>query len=293
MRSLLFVPGDSERKIAKGLASSADALILDLEDAVAEDRKEAARGLCAEVLAAADGKKPLFIRINPLETAQALPDLAAVIRWRPFGIMLPKCLGSTDIQRTGCYLSALEARDDLPLGSITILPIITETATAMLGLSDYARQPADRVYGMLWGGEDLAADIGARANRDGEGRYTPPYAFARTQCLLAASAASVKPIDAVYTDFRDLDGLRAEAEIAARDGFVGKAAIHPDQVDIINQAFTPTESQLNWARRVVAAFEASGAGVAALDGRMLDRPHHRAALGILSRVALVQDTPRK
>jgi len=282
MRSLLFVPGDSERKIAKALASNADALILDLEDSVAPDRKETARRLCAEALASVATTKRLFVRINPLDTPEGLPDLAAVVRGRPFGIMLPKCRDGADLRLIEAYLDALEAREGYPAGSTMVLPIVTETGSAMFRLGSY--EGSSRLAGMLWGAEDLAADVGAAGNRGFDTHYAPTYELARTLCLLAATATKTIAVDAVFTDFRDMAGLRAEAEIAAHDGFTAKAAIHPDQADIINAAFTPSPVQVEHARRVVAAFEATaGAGVAALDGRMLDRPHHRAALRVLAR----------
>jgi citrate lyase subunit beta/citryl-CoA lyase len=285
MRSLLFVPGDSERKIAKGLACAADALILDLEDSVAPDRKPAARELCRATLEAQSGQPHLFVRINALDTADAVQDLAAIVRGRPFGIMLPKCRGAAEVARLSDMLTALEARDGAPPGATRILPIATETGAAMFGLGSYVDCHLPRLFGMLWGGEDLAADIGAETNRDPAGHYAPAYQLARSLCLLGAAAAGVAPIDAVFTDFRDQAGLLAEAQEAARSGFVGKAAIHPDQVETINRAFTPSAAALAHAARVVAAFGGANAGVAALDGKMLDRPHYRAALRVLERGA--------
>eukprot|EP01037_Dinobryon_pediforme_P004272 gene4272-4322_t len=284
MRSLLFVPGDSERKIAKGLASAADALILDLEDAVAPERKAAARALCAEVLAQARGSsKKLVVRINALDTRFALGDMADIVRHAPFGLMVPKCAGAAELERLGFVLDGLEARDGIEPGSTRLLPVATETAGAVLGLVGGAR-PISRLYGMLWGAEDLAADIGALSNRDEAGGYTTPCVFARTLCLLAARTAGCVPIDAVFTDFRDTEGLRTEALAAARDGFTAKAAIHPDQIDVINAAFTPSAAASERARRIIAAFAAAPeSGVVSMDGRMLDRPHLRSAERIIAR----------
>ncbi len=283
MRSLLFVPGDDERKIAKGLASAADALILDLEDAVASPRKAAARELCAATLAAGARMK-LFVRINALDTGATLLDLAAVVKARPFGVMLPKCRNGDDVRLVSHYLDALEAREGAPAGEIRILPIVTETGGSLFGLGSYGSPPIPRLYGMLWGGEDLAADLGAIANRDEDGRYAAPYLMARALCLFASAAASAIAVDAVYTNFRDAAGLRKEAVEALRSGFSAKAAIHPDQIAVINEAFTPSAADVEAARRVIAAFEASpGAGVASLDGKMLDRPHYRAAQRVLAR----------
>ena len=287
MRSLLFVPGDDERKIAKGLASAADALILDLEDSVAPQRKSVARELCARTLASADTRHKLFVRINALDTADALLDLAAIVGSRPFGIVLPKCRGGDDVRLVGHYLTALEAKERVAAGAIRVLPIVTESGAAMFGLGSYGSYdspPLPRLCGMLWGGEDLAADVGAIANRDGEGRYTAPYQLARSLCLFAATAASVIAVDAVYTNFRDLAGLKEEALEGLRSGFAAKAAIHPDQIEAINAAFTPSAADIEWANRVIATFDGSpGAGVASVDGKMLDRPHYRSAQRVLAR----------
>ena len=284
MRSLLFVPGDDERKIAKALDSAADALILDLEDAVAPPRKAAARVVCAAALRNAKTSKALFVRINALDTTDAALDLAAVVAAKPFGIVLPKCRHGDDARRLARELDVMEARAGIVPGSLRILAISTETAGSLFGLGTYAEPPIPRLFGMLWGGEDLAADIGAVANRDANGRYTAPFELARTLCLLGAAAASVLPIDAVYTDFRNSDGLKAEALEGLRDGFGAKAAIHPAQAAVINEAFMPSQADIERARQVVAAFDAVGeAGVAAIDGKMLDRPHLRSARRMLDR----------
>lgn len=285
IRSLLFVPGDSERKIAKAAASDADALILDLEDAVAPANKVAARAVCREAVAAHPGRT-IVVRINALDTAEALGDLAAVVRARPAGIMLPKCRSQDDLVTLDRCLGALEARDDVPVGSIRVLAIGTETGASVLGLAGYATG-IPRLAGILWGAEDLAADVGAMSNKDAYGRYTPPFELARSMCLFAAASARVAPIDAVYTDFRDPVGLRRETQEAARDGFTAKAAIHPDQIAIINDVFTPSADAVERARRIVDLFAADpGAGVIALDGRMLDRPHFLQARRILARAGL-------
>lgn len=287
MRSLLFVPAHDARKLAKGLAGEADALIVDLEDAVPDAEKARARGLCAEFVQAHRHDKPLIVRINAPSTGLALADLAAVVRARPHGVMLPKCGGAADVALLDAWLAALETRDDVPAGSLRILPIVTETAAAVLNLrGGPPGDAAPRVSGLLWGGEDLAADIGAGANRDRDGRYTTAFAMARSLALMHAAALGVDAIDAVYTDFRNPDGLQAEAADAARDGFAAKAAIHPDQVGVINAAFTPPAAAVEQARRIVAAFDAApAAGAVAMDGRMLDRPHLRGAQRVLARSA--------
>ena len=284
MRSFLFVPGDDERKIAKALDSAADALILDLEDAVAPQRKAAAREVCTSVLRSAKTAKKMFVRINGLDTPDALADLAAVVAGKPFGVMLPKSSCGNDVRRLSLYLEAMEARDGIAAGSIRILPIVTETAGSLFGLGSYSDPAIPRLFGMLWGGEDLAADVGATGNRAADGRYAPAYELARSLCLFGAATANVLAIDAVYTNFRDSEGLKAEALEGLRSGFGAKAAIHPAQIEVINEAFTPTHSDIEWAERVIAVFAAAGGGgVAAIDGKMLDRPHLRSALRVRER----------
>jgi citrate lyase subunit beta / citryl-CoA lyase len=287
MRSLLFVPGDDERKIAKGLASAADALILDLEDAVAPARKGAAREICAKAITSAGNSKRLFVRINGLDTGLTLSDLEAIVPAGPYGIVLPKCRGGDDVRVVGRQLDSLEAGGGIPQGRTRVLPIATESGASMFGLGTYADPPLPRLCGLMWGSEDLAADIGAVRNRDDDRLFTDPFRLARALCLYGAAAASVIAVDTVFTDFRDIEGVKQEAEEALRDGFSAKAAIHPDQVEPINAAFTPSAADIAWAKRVVATFEASaGTGVASLDGKMLDRPHFRAAQRVLARAQM-------
>lgn len=282
LRSLLFVPGDREELIHKALASAADAVIIDLEDAVAPDRKAEARRVTRAVLDdAGRGGKALFVRLNALDTALTATDAAAILGGRPWGVMLPKALGPADVARLSNILEGLEAREGVAAGTTRILTVSTETAAATLSLSAPDGLELQRLWGMLWGGEDLSATLGALSNRDDEGRYTFPYQFARSQCLYAANTLSVTPVDAVYTDFRDPDGLEAEARAALRDGFTAKAAIHPGQVEVINRVFTPGDEQLDWARRVIEVL--SDRGVARLDGRMVDIAHQRIARRLLSR----------
>lgn len=284
MRSLLFVPGDDERKLAKGLACAADALILDLEDSVAAARKPAARGLCAEVLGSAQTDKRLYLRINALDSGLAEDDLVAVVASRPAGIMLPKCRHGDDARQLAAMLSRLEAEAGLPAGGIGILPIATETGESMFGLGSYADPPIPRLHGLLWGAEDLAADLGSLAKHEASGHYTAPYQLARSLCLYGAAAASTIALDAVFVNFRDSAGLRAEAEAGVRDGFQGKACIHPDQAVVINEVYTPSPAAIEEARRIVTAFDAQpGMGVVAMEGRMVDRPHYVAAQRVLAR----------
>jgi citrate lyase subunit beta/citryl-CoA lyase len=284
VRSMLFVPGDSDKKLAKGLESGADALIIDLEDSVAVNRKPEARKVTRAFLAANRSGPKLFVRINPLATPYALDDLAAVTGGAPTGIVLPKCTSGADLVAVNHYLSALEAREGLQPAKIQILPIVTETAGAMFTLGSYVEVQA-RLCGMMWGCEDLAADVGASENRAANKQYLPPFELARSLCLFAATAAGVAAIDTVFTDYRDMEELERESRAAERVGFTAKAAIHPAQIDIINKAFTPNDAAVNWARKVVAAFAASPeVGVVGVEGKMLDRPHLRAAERVLARV---------
>lgn len=280
MRSLLFVPGNSAKMIAKAAASGADVIILDLEDAVHPDSKPAARRVVAEALANRAGGGPArYVRVNALDSAWCLQDLEAVIPARPDGIMLPKLVGPEDLHRVGGLIERWERAAER--GLTKIIPVCTETPSATLSLA--AKSWAHpRLAGLLWGGEDLSAAIGATANRNEDGRYTAPFALARSLCLMAAHAAGVVPIDAVYTDFRDSDGLSRETDAARRDGFSAKAAIHPAQIEIINRCFTPTDAERRWAERVLAAFDASASGVVQIDGVMMDAPHHAQALRIMA-----------
>jgi citrate lyase subunit beta / citryl-CoA lyase len=285
MRSLLFVPGDSDKKLEKSLGSGADALILDLEDSIAAGRKDAARHVTRAFLDRRSGTAKLFVRINPLASGLALDDLAAVAGGRPDGIVLPKSAGGDDIRTLDHYLAALEAREGLPAGATRILPIVSETAAAMFALGSY-QGCSPRLCGMMWGCEDLAAAVGASDNRLPDGSYPPPFELARSLCLLGAVAAGVAPIDTVFPDYRDEAGLEREAAAAARLGFTAKAAIHPAQIAAINRAFTPDAAAVAWARKVVAAFAANpDSGVVGLEGKMLDRPHLTAAERVLARTA--------
>ena len=281
MRSVLFVPADSPAKYDKALGSNADGLILDLEDSVSAAARPGAREGLAELLARDRRGKTIFVRVNALGTDEALPDLAAAMTGAPDGILLPKCVGGADVARLGDMLSAFETAHGLPLGETRIFPIATENAAGLLALPSLA--PAHpRLMAMMWGAEDLAADLGSRANR-ALGRYTDPFRTARTQLLLAAAAAGVPAYDTVFTDIRNLDALATECDEARRDGFAGKVVIHPSHIDPVNAAFTPTEEEIAHARRIVAFFDENpDAGVSNLDGQMIDKPHERAARRLLS-----------
>jgi citrate lyase subunit beta/citryl-CoA lyase len=272
MRSMLFVPADSERKLARGLESGADALILDLEDSVAAQNRPTARLLAREFLEVHNSGRILrYVRINPLASGLALDDLAATVAGRPDGILLPKCTPD-DVRTADHYLSAFEAAAGAPIGAIKIVAIATETPQAVFALGGYGGVSA-RLEAITWGAEDLAACIGG-SNRTLAGEYDGPYTLARSLCLLAASAAGVAALDTIYTDFRDEAGLKAECAAARRSGFTGKMAIHPAQLAPINEAFSVSAAEREWAEKVVALFAANpDAGTLALDGRMIDRPH--------------------
>ena len=278
MRSLLFVPGDRPERFAKAVASGADALILDLEDAVAPAAKGAARRAVAAYLAGQRPGPAVLVRINPLDGDDVAHDLAALAGAAPpDAIMLPKAEGAASI----AHLDTLLAAHGLP--PIPVLPIASETPAAVFALGTF-RQAADRLIGLTWGAEDLPAAIGAATSREADGRYTPPYELARSLTLFAAHAAGAAAIDTVFPDFRNLDGLAAYAGRAERDGFTGMMAIHPGQVAIINAAFTPSPAAVAHARAVIAAFAAApGAGAIQLDGRMIDAPHLKQAERLLRR----------
>ncbi len=286
IRSFLFVPGDSERKLAKSEGSKADALLLDLEDAVAEERLPLARGMVREYLAAHRDRSrmQLWVRTNAPSTPKAVVDLAAIVAGAPDGVLLPKVRSADELMRIDRYLSALEVRDGIDPGSIRIMPIATETPAGVFNLGTFPGS-TNRLWGVTWGAEDLSAALGASTNLDENGELDFTYRLARSTCLLAAVAAEVEPIDTVFLNFRDPEGLYREAQAARRAGFTGKLAIHPDQVEPINSAFTPSSEEIEHARRVIEAF-ASGAGTVALDGKMMDMPHLKQARRVLASAGL-------
>ena len=289
MRSLLFVPGDSDRKIAKAMSSGADALILDLEDSVSLDRKEEARAMTRDFIASAKGqeKRPrLYVRINALTTDLWSADLEGVMSAGPDGIILPKPRSGEDVHRLSLALDHAEERAGLKQGSTRIVAIATEVPICVLNMASFVGS-SGRLEGLTWGAEDLSAEVGSTATREPNGSLTSPYRLARDLCLFTAVSAGVQPIDTVFIDFKDQDGLRAECAAAARDGFTGKLAIHPDQVPIINAAFTPSQREIDRARDIVAMFKASPeAGVISLNGQMYDRPHLTRAERVLARAGL-------
>ncbi len=279
-RSYLFVPADSERKLDKAGGAGADALILDLEDAVAADAKPAARQMAADY---AKGRDNIWIRVNPVDTAYWEADLEAVIPSEPAGIVLPKPRHARDAVKLSERIDVLENHHNLEHGQTRIIALCTEHPEALFTLHSYVGT-LPRLEGLSWGAEDLAAAVGATANRDASGNWLAPYQLARSLCLFAAGAAEVAAIDTVFTDFRNHEGLLTYAENARRDGFSGMLAIHPAQVDVINRAFEPTAEELERARQIVDLFEQNpGAGTVGLDGKMVDRPHLVQAQRLLQR----------
>ena len=286
MRSLLFVPADSGNKLDKAFASGADAIILDLEDSIAPERKSYARDCAATFLKSrtTQASRPrLLVRINGLATGEADADLAAIVPAKPDAILLPKAEGGASLLHTHAKLSAHEAIAGLVEGHIKIMAQAIETAAGLF-LAGTFRGASTRLIGLTWGPEDLSAEIGAEANRDDHGKLTDPYRLARSLCLFAAAAAETTAIETVYVDFRNLDGLRRDTEDARRDGFSGRLAIHPSQVPVINDVFTPTPDAIAKAQAIMAAFSATPeAGVVAIGGVMYDRPHLTRARRLLAR----------
>lgn len=289
MRSLLFIPADSEKKIGKSLSFGADCLILDLEDSVAPARKAGARPLAAAFISENRGnaqRPKLFVRINALDTNEWELDLAGVLASGPDGILLPKARGAEDVSSLALALDHEEAKAGLTPGSTRIMALVTEVPVAMLTLPTYL-DASSRLDALTWGAEDLSAQIGSSATREPDGRWTSPYQLARDMCLFTAMAAGRQPIDTVYVDFRNMSGLAEESRIAARDGFTGKMAIHPDQVATINAAFTPSAAEITWANEIIALFRDNpNSGTLALRGQMVDRPHATRANRILARAKL-------
>ncbi|MCG8490189.1 MAG: CoA ester lyase [Sneathiellales bacterium] len=284
IRSWMFVPGDSEKKLEKGLTNPADALILDLEDSVSDDRQEIAREMVRNFLQShPDRSQQLWVRINPLDNDLSLPDLTAVMPGAPDGIVLPKVYSAKEINLLGHYLDVLEVREGLEPGSTKIVSVATETAASLLTFDTYLDNVSDRLIALTWGGEDLAAALGASDNRHPRtGEYDDPFRLARTMCLATSRAIDVQPVGVVYVDFRDLDGLEQECLRDRQSGFIGKIAIHPAQSEVINRAFTPSEEEIAHARKVVDIFEQNpGLGTVGLDGKMLDMPHLKQARNLL------------
>lgn len=281
IRSFLFIPGDSEKKFGKVDGTPADAFIFDLEDAVAPARKPIAREMTPAFIKDRPKAKrngQMWVRVNPLDTPWTLEDLAAIVPAAPDGIMLPKVNGPEDVRQVSNYLSALETQAGIEVGSIRILPVATETAISPFRLGDYAGAGLTRLYGLTWGAEDLSSAIGASGNTDETGQWALTYRMVRSLCLLGAHAAGVEAVDTLFVDFRDPDGLRTSCKAARGEGFSGRIAIHPAQVEVINEAFSPSDEEVAFAQRVVDLFASNpDSGTLGLDGKMLDIPHLKQA----------------
>lgn len=284
MRSWLFAPGDSEKKMAKAMAGNADIVLCDLEDAVVADNKPLARQMVHDFLKAnAAHRARLWVRINPFDGAYTLGDLAAIMPARPGGIMLPKVYGRADVEKLDHCLSALEVANGIEQGTTPVIVLITETAEAMFHTGSYKGAP--RVVALTWGAEDLADSVGASSNRDADGSYSFTYELARSLTLLGAATAGVAAVETISADYKDLEALRQRVEKVRRDGFRGMLAIHPAQVDVINAAFTPSQTEIAEAREIVAIFDANpGVGAIGYKGGMLDRPYLSRAQQLLAQV---------
>jgi citrate lyase subunit beta/citryl-CoA lyase len=287
MRSLLFVPADGGAKLDKALASGADVVIVDLEDSIAPERKEEARKLAVDFLKSAGAKKDrpqLLVRINGLDTGLTDADLDAIVPGAPDAVLFPKAEGGATVTHLDAKLTAREAIAGLPEGAIKILAQTVESAAGLFSAGSY-KDCSARLIGMTWGPEDLAAELGAEANREADGTLTEPYRIARAMCLFGAAAAKVPAIETIHVDFRNPDVLRKDTELARRDGYSGRLAIHPAQVPVINAVFAPTQAQIDKAKAIVAAFAAKpGAGTVGIDGKMYDRPHLARAQALLASI---------
>jgi citrate lyase subunit beta / citryl-CoA lyase len=286
MRSLLFVPADGGSKLDKAVASGADAVIIDLENSIAPERKDTARAAALSFLKrhSAAGERPrLLVRINGLDTGMTDADLDAIVEGTPDAVVFPKAEGATSVVHLDAKLTAREAIAGVPEGHIKILAQAVETAAGLFAAGTF-RGASARLIGLTWGPEDLSAELGAAANRGADGALTEPYRLARSLCLYAAAAANLPAIETVFVDFRNSEGLRRDTEVARRDGFTGRLAIHPAQVPIINEVFTPTSAEIEKAKAVVAAFAAQpGVGAVGIEGKMYDRPHLVRAQALLAR----------
>ena len=286
MRSLLFIPGDSPRKLEKGIGSGADALLLDLEDSISPEKKAEARATTVAFLKearAAKDRPRLYVRVNGFATGLTDADLDVVVAGHPEGIMFPKAEGGAAVTHCDAKITVREAIHGLPDGAIDIIAIATETAKAIFLAGTYGGS-SKRLKALTWGAEDLSVELGAEANRDRDGNFLDPYRLARSLCLAGAAAAQVQAIDTVYIDFRNEAGFRRECEEARRDGFTSKMLIHPAQVAACNEVFTPTAEAIKKAEAVVAAFAANpGAGTVGIGGVMFDRPHLERARQLLAR----------
>jgi citrate lyase subunit beta/citryl-CoA lyase len=282
----MFVPGDSKKKLDKVQDLGADAIIICLEDSVSEQNKPKAREMAQKYLLTYRGKsKPqLWVRVNPITTDHMLKDLVAIMAGAPYGIFFPKPSSADDFKKLDDYMTVLEVQNDLELGSTRIMSI-AESCIGTINQGDFATT-TPRLSGMCWGAEDMAADLGASTNVDEEGVHFLVHRMNRANCLVVCNAGDMQPIDGICADFRNEDKLRDECHRARIEGFTGKLAIHPSQVSVINEMFTPSDEEVTYAKRVVEAFDnAGGAGTVGLDGKMLDLPHLKQAKRVLQLVS--------
>ena len=292
-RSFLFVPADHEKKIERAIASAAQAIVLDLEDSVTQERRDIARQLARETLDMQVDRtqKRIWVRINSLDTGVALKDLACIVGGKPDGVVLPKCAAGSYVTQLDHYLTALEARENIEQGLIEILPVTTETPASIFKLGTYALT-SYRLHGLTWGAEDLSAAVGALNNKNEDGSYTHSFELARSLCLFGARAANVRAIEGAYTNFRNLQGLKATINKARREGFSAMVAIHPDQVDLINAGFLPDKSEIERARHIVDAFKEAGhEGAIQYQGTMLEKPHLTQAMMVLRMIDDNESSP--
>jgi citrate lyase subunit beta/citryl-CoA lyase len=288
-RSIHFVPGGNQKMFSKALSLPADSLILDLEDSVTPQNKQSARIEVCEWLSSADfGGREKLVRMNPMDSEWGRNDLEAIIACKPDGIVVPKVLDFKSVNAVSEVIKSKETEAGLEEGAISLLLIGTELAGAVFNLPTMATHP--RVDGLTWGAEDLSASLGSRTKRDEHGNYLEVFSFVRSMCLLAAVAARVQPIDAVYTDIKNSKGLQAECKSAADMGYTGKITIHPDQIEIVNEAFTPSKQEIDEAKELLAAFDehqSSGTMAFSFNGAMVDVPHLKRAKQVLAIAAKI------
>ena len=285
-RSFHFVPGGNEKMIAKALTLPADALILDLEDAVTVEKKAEARGVVLRWLQTLDfGPRERWVRMNPLATGFGEADLEGTVQGRPDGYVVPKPRNAADVRAVAVILDRLEEKHGVPFGSIKLVLIATETPDGLLNIAEVVRG-SPRVVATSWGVEDLSAALGLPRTRDVDGNYLDIPRYARVMTVLAAAAAEIEAIDTVFTDIPNLEGLRRECQEAVSMGFTGKISIHPSQIPVINEVFTPSREEVQEARELIAAFEEhrrKGSGAFAFRGRMVDMPHLNRAEKVIER----------
>lgn len=270
--------------LEKALGLNADSLILDLEDSVTPENKDAARDhVCRWIKETDFGKKECLVRINPLDSPWGTDDLRAIMEVLPDGLVLPKVASREEVDAIDTVVSEIENKLAIEAGAVSLILIGTEVPEAVFSLPTMAKN--QRVDGVTWGAEDLSGAIGAKAKRDEHGNYLEVFSYVRSTCLLAAVAGGAQPIDAVYVDIKNTEGLARECKAGADMGYTGKITIHPSQIDIVNKAFTPSEEEIDEANELIAAFEENqkaGKMAFSFKGQMVDVPHLRRAKEILA-----------